>query len=38
MLAQPSMIRRPVLGLGDRLIIGFDAGEYEAALAALPRD
>jgi arsenate reductase len=38
MLAQPAMIRRPVLGLGDRVIVGFDAGEYEAALAALPRD
>jgi arsenate reductase len=38
MLAQPSMIRRPVLGLGDRLIVGFDPGEYESALAALPRD
>ncbi len=38
MLAQPSMIRRPVLGLGDRLVVGFDAGTYESALAALPRD
>jgi arsenate reductase len=35
MLAQPSMIRRPVLGLGDRLIVGFDAGEYESAFASL---
>lgn len=38
MLAQPSMIRRPVLGLGDRLIVGFDPAEYESALASLPRD
>jgi arsenate reductase len=38
MLAQPSMIRRPVLGLGDRLIVGFDAGVYDSAIASLPRD
>ncbi|WP_198370029.1 ArsC family reductase [Roseomonas rosulenta] len=38
MLAQPSMIRRPVLALGDRLVVGFDTGEYEAAIASLPRD
>ena len=38
MLAQPSMIRRPVLGFGDRLIVGFDADEYDTALASLPRD
>lgn len=35
---QPSMIKRPVLALGDRLIVGFDAGEYESATASLPRD
>ncbi len=34
MLAQPSMIKRPVLTHGDRLIIGFDPGRYSAALKA----
>ncbi len=38
MQAQPSMIKRPVLALGDRLLVGFDAGEYESAIATLPRD
>ena len=38
MEAQPSMIKRPVLALGDRLIVGFDAAEYERAVATLPRD
>lgn len=38
MEAQPSMIRRPVLAFGDRLLVGFDAGEYGKALAELPRD
>jgi arsenate reductase len=32
MLAQPSMIRRPVLDLGDRRLVGFDSGLYEEAL------
>ena len=32
MLAQPSMIRRPVLDLGDRRTFGFDAGPSAAAL------
>jgi arsenate reductase len=32
MLRQPSMIRRPVLDLGDRRLLGFDAGRYDAAL------
>ena len=32
MLAQPSMIKRPVLEAGRRLLVGFDAGEYDAAL------
>jgi arsenate reductase len=31
MLAQPSMIRRPVVEVGGDLIVGFDAGRYEAA-------
>jgi arsenate reductase len=33
MLAQPSMIRRPVLDLGDRRIVGFDPAVYAAAVA-----
>jgi arsenate reductase len=32
MLANPSMIKRPVLDLGDRRIVGFRAEEYAAAL------
>jgi arsenate reductase (glutaredoxin) len=32
MLAQPSMIKRPVLDLGDRRIVGFKPEVYEAAL------
>jgi arsenate reductase len=31
MLAQPSMIKRPVLDTGDRRIVGFKAAGYEAA-------
>jgi len=38
MEAQPSMIKRPVLALGDKLLVGFDAGEYESAIASLRRD
>lgn len=34
MLAQPSMIKRPVLNLGDRTLIGFKPDLYAAALAA----
>ncbi|HLD65506.1 MAG TPA: ArsC family reductase [Pseudomonas sp.] len=33
MLAQPSMIKRPVLDLGDRTLVGFKAERYAAALA-----
>jgi arsenate reductase len=33
MLAQPSMIKRPVLDLGDRRIVGFDPAVYAAAVA-----
>ena len=29
MLAQPSMIKRPVLEAGDRLLVGFKPAEYE---------
>lgn len=31
MLAQPSMIKRPVLDLGDRRLVGFKPELYEAA-------
>ena len=33
MLAQPSMIKRPVLDIGDKTLIGFKPASYEAALA-----
>jgi arsenate reductase len=33
MLAQPSMIKRPVLDLGDRTLVGFKPDNYQAALA-----
>src|SRR4051812_37410763 len=33
MLAQPSMIRRPVLDLGGRRLVGFDEEAWAAALA-----
>ena len=32
MLAQPSMIKRPVLDLGDRRLLGFDTSKWDAAL------
>ena len=32
MLAQPSMIRRPVLDIGGKLLVGFKADEYEKTL------
>ena len=35
MLAQPSMIKRPVVDLGDRRLVGFDAGQYREAFGAL---
>jgi arsenate reductase (glutaredoxin) len=31
MLAQPSMIKRPVLDVGGRVLIGFKPEQYEAA-------
>jgi arsenate reductase len=34
MLAQPSMIKRPILDLGGRRIIGFKPEVYEAAFSA----
>jgi len=33
MLANPSMIKRPVLDLGDRRIVGFKPDIYEAAFS-----
>ncbi|HCT3904585.1 TPA: ArsC family reductase [Pseudomonas aeruginosa] len=33
MLAQPSMIKRPVLELGSRTLVGFKPDAYAAALA-----
>ncbi len=32
MLAQPSMIKRPVLDLGDRTVVGFKPERYAAIL------
>jgi len=34
MLAQPSMIKRPVVDLGDRRLVGFRPEAYEAAFGA----
>jgi arsenate reductase-like glutaredoxin family protein len=31
MLKQPSLIKRPVLETGDRLLVGFKPEQYEAA-------
>jgi len=33
MLAQPSMIKRPVLDIGGRLLVGFKPEQYSAAFA-----
>ena len=33
MLAQPSMIKRPVLDLGERRLVGFRPDAYETALS-----
>jgi arsenate reductase len=33
MVAQPSMIKRPVLDLGDRRLVGFKPDDYAAAFA-----
>ncbi|MER9653948.1 ArsC family reductase [Mesorhizobium sp. M0152] len=32
MLAQPTMIKRPVLEVGDRILVGFKPDAYEAAV------
>jgi len=37
MLASPSMIRRPVLDLGERRLLGFGEDAWAAALADGPR-
>lgn len=34
MLAQPSLIKRPVVEWGDRITVGFDATRWSAALGA----
>lgn len=34
MLAQPSMIKRPVLDIDGKLLVGFKAAEYEKAFGA----
>lgn len=33
MMAQPSMIKRPVLDIGGKLLVGFKADQYEKAFA-----
>ena len=33
MLEQPAMIKRPVLDLGDRRVVGFKADDYQALFA-----
>jgi arsenate reductase-like glutaredoxin family protein len=33
MLAQPGMVRRPVLAAGDEVLVGFDPARYAAAFA-----
>lgn len=33
MAAQPSMIKRPVLDMGGKLLVGFKADQYEQAFA-----
>ena len=34
MVAQPSMIRRPVLDIGGKLVVGFKPEQYEKAFGA----
>jgi arsenate reductase len=33
MMAQPSMIKRPVLDIDGRLLVGFKPQDYESALS-----
>ncbi|RWC06158.1 ArsC family reductase [Mesorhizobium sp.] len=35
MLAKPTMIKRPVLDLGDRILVGFKPDVYQQALGGL---
>lgn len=37
MLAQPSMIKRPVLDLGGKLLVGFKPDVYASEVASKPR-
>jgi arsenate reductase len=37
MLAQPSLIKRPVLDVGGRLLVGFKPNDYETAFAGASR-
>lgn len=37
MLAQPSMIKRPVLDTGERLLVGFQPEQYQGAVRAVQR-
>ena len=34
MAAQPTMIKRPVLDIGGKLMVGFKPADYEAAFPA----
>ncbi|RJT39977.1 ArsC family reductase [Mesorhizobium waimense] len=36
MLAKPTMIKRPVLEVGDRILVGFKADVYQAAVGRVP--
>ena len=38
MLAQPSMIKRPVLDLGGKLLVGFKPDIYASEVASKPRE
>jgi arsenate reductase len=37
MLAQPSLIKRPVLEMGDKVLVGFKPDMYQAATSFLQR-
>lgn len=37
MLAQPAMIKRPILNLGDRHLLGFDKAAWTEALAGVAK-
>jgi arsenate reductase-like glutaredoxin family protein len=38
MEAEPRLLRRPLLKLGDALLIGFDQARWAEALMAAPRE